>query len=56
MTIVPEVFQHNQKPKKIKRLRKQNTVSAGWSFGIANAPKPRKQRKRNYIRRNNNKK
>ena len=51
MSIVPEVFQRSQKPKKIKRLRKQQTVSAGWSFGIANAPKPRKQRKRNYIRR-----
>tara|TARA_R110002020_G_scaffold29767_4_gene93966 strand:+ start:796 stop:957 length:162 start_codon:yes stop_codon:yes gene_type:complete len=51
MSIVPEVFQRSQKPKKIKRLRKQQTVSAGWSFGVANAPKPRKQRKRNYIRR-----
>ena len=51
MSLVPEVFQRSQKPKKIKRLRKQNTVSAGWSFGIANAPKPRKKRKRNYIRR-----
>jgi len=50
MSIVPEVFQRSQKPKKIKRLRKQQTVSAGWSFGIANAPKPRKRRKRNYIR------
>ena len=50
MSLVPEVFQRSQKPKKIKRLRKQNTVSAGWSFGIANAPKPRKKRKRNYIR------
>ena len=55
MIIVSEGFQRSQKAKKIKRLRKQNTVSAGWSFGIANAPKPRKQRKRNYIRRNNKK-
>jgi hypothetical protein len=52
MTIVPEVLQRNQKPRKLKRLRKQNTVSADWSFGVANAPKPRKKRKRNYIRRN----
>ena len=52
MTIVPEVYQRSQKAKKIKRLRKQNTVSADWSFGIANAPKHRKKRKRNYIRRN----
>ena len=51
MSIVPEVFQRSQKPKKIKRLRKQQTVSAGWSFGIENAPKSRKKRKRNYIRR-----
>ena len=51
MNIVPEFFQRNQKPQKLKRLRKQNTVSSGWSFGIANAPKPRKPRKRNYIRR-----
>ena len=50
MSIVPEPFQRSQKPRKLKRLRKQQTVSAGWSFGIANAPKPRKQRKRNYIR------
>ena len=52
MTIVPEVLQRNQKPRKLKRLRKQNTVSADWSFGVANAPNPRKKRKRNYIRRN----
>ena len=51
MTIVPEVLQRSQKPIKLKRLRKQNTVSADWSFGVANAPKPRKKRKRNYIRR-----
>jgi len=51
MNIVSEVFQSTRKAKKLKRLRKQNTVSAGWSFGVANAPKPRKKRKRNYIRR-----
>ena len=51
MTIVPEVLQRSQKPRKLKRLRKQNTVSVDWSFGVANAPKPRKKRKRNYIRR-----
>lgn len=50
MNIVPEVFQSTRKSQKLKRLRKQNTVSAGWSFGIANAPKSRKKRKRNYIR------
>tara|TARA_R110000744_G_scaffold85654_3_gene167366 strand:- start:194 stop:358 length:165 start_codon:yes stop_codon:yes gene_type:complete len=52
MTVVSVVFQSSQKPKKLKRLRKQNTVSAGWSYGIASAPKTRKKRKRNYIRRN----
>ena len=50
MSIVSEFFQRSQKPSKLKKLRKQNTISAGWSFGVANAPKPRKKRKRNYIR------